>query len=304
MCVLSPSAMAASATSQLGTVDTSASALNVRSARSTSASVLTSIPRGSYLTLMWQSGSWWYVEYADEKFGYCHADYINTVWSRPKKVTLSSGTLNVRAGAGTSYARIDALKNGDIVLVVSTAGTWSKIVYSGTKVGYVSSKFLSVPQSYTAISLNVPLYKQSDSRWAGVKLGSSGKTMSKIGCATTGIAMMESYKTGTAIYPNAMAKKLSYTSSGNVYWPDDYTAVTSSSGYLSGIYNKLKEGKPVLFGAKNSYGSQHWVVVTGYTGGSTLTPAGFKINDPASSSRTTLQDLLDTHPNFYKYFYY
>jgi uncharacterized protein YgiM (DUF1202 family) len=253
---------------------------------------------------MWQSGSWWYVEYADEKFGYCHADYINTVWSRPKKVTLSSGTLNVRAGAGTSYARIDALKNGDIVLVVSTAGTWSKIVYSGTKVGYVSSKFLSAPQSYTAISLNVPLYKQSDSRWAGVKLGSSGKTMSKIGCATTGIAMMESYKTGTAIYPNAMAKKLSYTSSGNVYWPDDYTAVTSSSGYLSGIYNKLKEGKPVLFGAKNSYGSQHWVVVTGYTGGSTLTPAGFKINDPASSSRTTLQDLLDTHPNFYKYFYY
>ena len=116
--------------------------------------------------------------------------------------------------------------------------------------------------------------------------------------------MMESYRTGTTIYPDAMSKKLSYSSSGNVYWPGNYKAVTSSSGYLSKIYEELKESKPVLFGAKKTSGSQHWVVITGYNGGSTLTASGFSINDPGSSRRTNLQHLLNEYPNFYKYFYY
>jgi hypothetical protein len=127
--------------------------------------------------------------------------------------------------------------------------------------------------------------------------------MAKIGCATTAIAMMESYRTGTTIYPNAMAKKLRYTSTGSVYWPENFVPVTSSSGYLSRIYDLLKQGKPVLLGAKNSYGSQHWVVVTGFSGGS-LTAANFTINDPGSNSRVNLQQFLNAYPAFYKYFYY
>jgi len=60
----------------------------------------------------------------------------------------------------------------------------------------------------------------------------------------------------------------------------------------------------VLLGCKNSYGSQHWVVVTGYTGGSTLTASGFTINDPGTSSRTTLSQFLSVYPSFYKILYY
>lgn len=100
-----------------------------------------------------------------------------------------------------------------------------------------------------------------------------------------------------------MSKKLTYTPSGNVYWPDNYAVVTSNSGYLQAIYEQLKLGKPVLFGAKNPYGSQHWVVITGFNGG-TLTASGFTINDPGSNSRTNLQQLLNSYPTFYKYFYY
>ena len=152
--------------------------------------------------------------------------------------------------------------------------------------------------------MSVPSYKQTDSRWSNVKIGTSGKTIGQIGCVTTAIAMIESYRTGTTIYPDAMSKKLSYSSSGNVYWPSNYIAVTSSSSYLSKIYQKLKEGKPVLFGAKKSSGTQHWVVITGYSGGETLTPASFTINDPGSRQRTNLQHLLNEYPTFYKYFYY
>lgn len=297
---------AATTSSKAGVVSVTSGKLNVRSASSTSGTVVSSLSKGSYVTLMSKSGNWWRVEYADGKYGYCHADYIKTATGTPATVKISSGSLNVRSGAGTSYSKVSSLYNGEVVIVLVTSGSWSKILYNGTKIGYVSSQYLSNSSfsNYSKLSLNVPSFKQTDKRWANVKIGSSGKTIAQIGCATTAIAMMESYRTGTTIYPDAMSKKLSYSSSGNVYWPSNYTAVTNSSGYLSGIYSKLKAGKPVLFGAKKSSGTQHWVVITGYTGGSTLTASGFTINDPGSNSRTTLQHFLNEYPTFYKYFYY
>lgn len=297
---------AASADSTAGAVTLTSGWLNVRSGRSTSSSVVATLNDGSYITLMHKSGSWWYVEYADGKYGYCHSDYITPIAGSAATVKLSYGSLNVRSGAGTSYAKKASLYNGETVIVLSTSGDWSRILYHGSSVGWVSSRYLSTAPSgsgYTAVSLAVPRYKQSDSRWANVKIGNSGKTMSQIGCVTTSIAMMESYRTGSTITPADMARRLSYTSSGSVYWPEDYN-VSSSGGYLSRIYSLLKQGKPVLFGAKNSYGGQHWVIITGYTGGSSLTASGFTINDPGSGSRTTLQQFLNSYPNFYKYFYY
>ncbi len=165
----------------------------------------------------------------------------------------------------------------------------------------LSSKYSGTDNK--SVQLEVPSYKQSDERWGSVKLGSSGKTIAKIGCVTTSFAMTESYRTSTVIYPDAMSKKLSYTSSGNVYWPKSYNIVTSKSNYLAVIYSKLLEGKPVIFGSKNSSGGQHWVVITGFKGGS-LTASNFVINDPASNSKTTLQQHLNSHPRFYKFLYY
>ena len=218
-----------------------------------------------------------------------------------------STSLNVRSGAGVSYSVKDKIPKGEIVIILSTSGSWSKILYDGTKIGYVNSQYLltqTTTTAYEKITLNVPDFKQTDLRWKNVIIGNSGKTIGKIGCATTGIAMIESYRTGTTIYPDVMSKKLSYSSTGNVYWPSDYKVVTSKSDYLNKIYEKLKEGKPVLFGAKNSYGTQHWIVVTGYTGGNSLSTSGFTINDPGTKSRTNLQQFLNEYPVFYKYFYY
>ena len=293
---------AATMNSQVGVVSVTSGRLNVRSSAGTSSTVVTSLAKDSYVTLISKSGNWWYVEYADNVYGYCHADYIKTTSGSPATVKLSSGSLNVRSGAGTSYSKIASLYNGEIVIVLSSSNGWSKILFNGTKVGYVSSQYLST--GYSSVSLSVPSFKQTDSRWANVKIGSSGKTIAQIGCATTAIAMMESYRTGTTIYPDAMSKKLSYSSSGNVYWPSNYKVVTSKSNYLNGIYNQLKNGKPVLFGAKKSSGSQHWVVITGYTGGNALSASSFTINDPGSNTRKTLQQFLNEYPVFYKYFYY
>lgn len=288
---------------EAGIVSTQGSGLNVRSAASTGSSILTRLTNGSFVTLRTRAGDWWQVEYARGRYGYCHADYIRSVSVQGATVVTNGGNLNVRSGAGTSYAVTGKLPNGASVTVLSAANGWSRILYHGTKTGYVSSRYLSADNTGSAVSLAVPSFKQTDNRWANVLIGSSGKTMAKIGCATTAIAMMESYRTGTTIYPDVMARKLRYTDSGNVYWPGHYTVVTDSSDYLSRIHTLLRSGKPVLFGARNNSGGQHWVVITGYTG-SSLSPAGFTILDPGSSSRTTLQQFLAAYPNFYKYFHY
>ena len=307
-CLFNVQTSALTDTSKAGVVNITSGKLNVRSSASTSSSIKTTLKKGSYIALISKSGKWWYVEYSKNKFGYCHENYIKTVNSSIGYVNITSGSLNIRSGAGSAYKIVGSLYKNDKVLILNTAGNWSKILYNGTKIGYVSKTYISNKSSsttqYKEIKLNVPSFKQTDSRWANTKIGTSGKTIAQIGCATTGIAMVESFRTKTTIYPNAMSKKLKYTSSGNVYWPSNYTPITSSNNYLQKIYDQLKKGKCVLFGAKNSYGSQHWVVITGYKGSASLTASNFTINDPGSNTRTTLQSFLNSYPRFYKYFTY
>ena len=293
---------AADLNSRAGAVTTTSGTLNVRSGPSSSASKTASLKKGSYITLLSKSGSWWYVEYEKGKYGYCHSDYITVVAGTPVTVNTQSGGLNVRTGAGTSYSKAATLPKGETVILLSNTEEWSRIFYHGVKTGYVSSRYLS--SYYAPVSLWVPDLKQTDNRWANMIVGNSGKTFAQIGCATTAIAMVESHRQGRTIYPNEMGSQLKYTSSGSVYWPSHYTTITKTDGYLEKIYQLLKLGKPVLFGAINSYGSQHWVVITGFSGGKSLSPSGFTIRDPGTWSRTNLQQFLNLYPTIYKYFHY
>ena len=287
---------------QAGVIRTSSGNLNVRSSASSGSAVVSSLKKDSYVTLMEKNGSWWKVEYAPGKYGYCHADYIRTADGTPAKVNTSSGSLNVRTGPGTGYSKLGSVNKGEVVIVLSNSDGWSKVLYQGTKTGYVSASYLSA--GYPAVSLWVRDMKQMDLRWADTIVAESGKTFSKIGCATTAIAMLEAHRTGVTVYPDEMMTKLKYTPSGSVFWPEHYTTVTDGNSYLTAIYKLLRQGKPILFGATNPYGKQHWVVITGYIGGNTLSSSGFMIRDPGSYLRTTLDQFLKDYPNFYKYFHY
>lgn len=291
---------AATLSSKAGAVTTAGGALNVRSKPSAGGNVIASVKKGSYITLLERNGAWWRVEYAAGKYGYCHADYITIVHGTPVTVNTASGSLNIRNGPGTGYPKIGSAARGSIVLFLKEENGWSRILYGGTKTGWVSAGYLS--NFFRQISLSVPNFKQMDSRWADTQIGNSGKTFAQIGCATTAISMVESQRTDTTIYPNTMAKQLRYTPSGDVYWPGHYQTVTAYS--LASIYEKLKQGRPVLLGATNAYGSQHWVVITGFTGGTALNAAKFTIHDPGSHTRINLGHFFSAYPNFYKYFYY
>lgn len=299
--VLSPGAQAA-ANIKAGAVTTAGGSLNVRAQPSTASPTAASLKKGSYITLHSRSGDWWKVEYDKGRFGYCHADYITVVQGTAVSVNIRSGILNVRSGPGTQYGKAASLYAGEPVLLLSASGGWSRILYHGTKTGYVSSQYLS--GYYSPVSLSVPNFKQTDSRWAEKTVGTSGKPFSQIGCATTAVAMIESVRQGKTIYPDVMSRQLRYTPSGDLYWPSHYTASTDPNGYLERIYQKLTQGKPVLLGMKNAHGSQHWAVVTGFSGGGTLTAEGFTIHDPGTYSRTNLRQFQNVYPTFYKFFTY
>ena len=115
------------------------------------------------------------------------------------------------------------------------------------------------------------------------------------------MAMSESYRLNKTIYPNEMVKKLSYTQSGDMYWPSNYKTSTTSN-YLNTIYNNLKNKKPTIIGVKNS-SSTHFVIIYGISGSSSSL-SSYKIYDPASSTRTTLADLFKVYPTYMKIAYY
>ena len=300
--ILPSSASANEVFGKVGLVTTNSTRLMVRKSSSAKSDVVYALNKGSYVTLIEHNNGWWKVEYLEGQFGYCKDDYISEVSVTYAKVNLNSGSLNIREGAGTNYKSIGYLKNGNTVTVLSSSNGWSKIIFNGTKIGYVSEKYLT--EIFQAIKLNVPNFKQNDNRWANVKIGNSGKTIAQIGCVTTALAMTESVRLNTTIYPDAMTKRLNYTQSGNVYWPSNYKTVLSNSNYLEKIYELLKSGKPIVFGSKNRSGGQHWLVITGFKGGSTLSAANFTVNDPGSNKITTLQQHLNSHPIFYKFLYY
>ena len=309
---VSMTASAAAAGSTAGVVTTVSSPLTIRASASTDSPAVATLAKGSTVTLISKNGTWWYVEYAAGKYGYCYASYItqqNT--SSAGYVSTSGGMLNIRSGPGTSYSVQAMLAKGTGLVVLSESDGWSRVLYNGTAIGYASSQYISAYGSaggasttYPQIKLAVPDYKQYDSRWANLKVGRSGKTIAAIGCVTTALAETESYRLGkSTITPATMLKQLTYNASGDVYWPSHYQKYTGSN-YLGTVYTQLSQGKPVIFGAKTSSGRGHWVVVTGYTGGNSLTASGFLINDPGSATRKTLADLMKEYPYFYKLEYY
>ncbi len=179
------------------------------------------------------------------------------------------------------------------------------VTVSGTSY-YFDETGAMVSSGYPEIQLEVPNYKQFDEQWANTTITYS--TIGKVGCLVTSIAMKYSAETDTETTPDEMLSLLSF-SGDNLLWSSysdlgytmeqPGTSVTQS--VMKTIYDQLASGTPVIVGAKNSSGGQHYVVVTGYTGstGSTLSTANFLINDPGSSYRTTLSEFLAVYGSLY-----
>ena len=309
------------------------SSLNLRAGPGTSYSAIGTLQNGESVTILKDMGNGWLqVRTPSGQVGYCSGEYISTdidpeepetpqapeepespetPTSGTATVQVSSGSLNVRSGPGTSYSAVGSLQNGDTVTVLETADGWAKVETASGLSGYCSAEYLvfgggASSSDGSTITLNVPKYMQTDDRWGDVWIGGAGGgSIRSIGCTLTCIAMTESYCTGEALTPDVMAERIEFTSAGLLYWPEGYASLSNATDEnLSFLYEKLKAGIPVIVGGANSQ-TTHYVVVTCCKGVTldedgnpeSLDASQFTVHDPGYSSVKTLQDFIEKFPS-------
>lgn len=149
------------------------------------------------------------------------------------------------------------------------------------------------------------IWRQSDSRWGSIHLGSSSTTMSRSGCATTALAIAISCS-GTTINdaanfnPGTFVNKLNstggYTSDANIYWSNNaikhfapnfqfntQQKVSGSAGdKVKSVMQHVGNNKSILLYFKNEQHPRgHYVVLKSISG------TTFTVYDPSPGSVQT-----------------
>ncbi len=139
------------------------SGLNVRSAASTSSTILGTLYSGSSVNIIGESGSWYKIKY-NSGYGYVHKDYISvdgsssdntnnnasngsnnsseTVINKIGYVYNVSSGLNVRSEASTSSTILGTLYSGSSVNIIGESGSWYKITYNSST-AYVHKDYIT-----------------------------------------------------------------------------------------------------------------------------------------------------------------
>lgn len=129
---------------QKGTV--TASSLNMRSGPGTSYSRITTLPRGTVVTVLSASGSWYQISVGGQT-GYVTSEYLTVEGAASTRTgTVTAASLNVRRGAGTGYAVIIVIPRGTAVTINSATGGWYHVSFTrngSSYTGYVSAEYIS-----------------------------------------------------------------------------------------------------------------------------------------------------------------
>lgn len=136
--------LAFAADNKEGTV--SGNRVNIRETASTDAKVLTTLEKGTKVSVVSESGDWTKVKYSSYT-GWIYSDFL-TVKEAAKKVAATSGTvtvetLNVRSKADLDASVVTKLKEGAKVTIQDQSGDWYKIKTSGGEVGWVYAEYIS-----------------------------------------------------------------------------------------------------------------------------------------------------------------
>lgn len=126
-----------------GTVE--ASALNLRSSASTSASILTTIPRGTSVVVTEQTGNWYKV-ICNGTEGYISTDYVSLRSELDYNFgtgAISGTNVRMRSGASLTASILGHYNTGSKMAVTGVNGVWYQVSYNG-QTGYVHSDYLDL----------------------------------------------------------------------------------------------------------------------------------------------------------------
>ncbi len=137
----------------IGTATVTADSLRLRSEASTSSATVTQAPKGSAVTVEEDVGNGWYKVTYGELAGYMSGEWLTVTLDDGTVIPAAEGTepeqqrglittsvLNVRSGPATTYDKVDTLKAGAVVDIVSDPGNgWYQI-----ESGYISAEYVTL----------------------------------------------------------------------------------------------------------------------------------------------------------------
>lgn len=139
-------------------VNTSGVGLNLRSAASTSSSVIATLKEGTKLSITAKNGVWYKVNY-NGKAGYVHSSYVELIKESTGSNNTNTGNgdvafssagyvgdteklgLIMRTGPSTSSSVVLTMPEGATLSIIAKNGAWYKVTYGG-KTGYAHSDYI------------------------------------------------------------------------------------------------------------------------------------------------------------------
>lgn len=124
---------------------TSSNRVNIRETATTDAKVLTTLEKGTRVSVISASGDWTKVKY-NKTTGWIFSSLLsvtNVSRSSAGTGTVTVQVLNVRSKAALSSSVIQKLQKGDKVSILESSGDWLKVKTSGGKTGWVYSSYVS-----------------------------------------------------------------------------------------------------------------------------------------------------------------
>ena len=150
MCTIGASA----ATLGAGTV--TADALRLRSTPATEGEILATVSSGTSVVVLDEAEDGWYKVNYNSVEGYMSGEYLDVATKADTdlgygKVDADGSTLNMRAGASTSFASLCSIPSGTVLELEGVYEGWYKVTYAGNT-GYVSSDYITITTEPTTAS--------------------------------------------------------------------------------------------------------------------------------------------------------
>lgn len=148
--------------------------VRIRSAASTSSSVLGYCNTGDEMSILGVSGAWLRIQTSAGVTGYVHSDYINCLDDSSDEAvryvsigTVKGSGVRLRAAASTDSAILGSYNTGARFTVLDDSGTWKKVQTASGTVGYIHGDYLLVSSE--------PVADSSGSTDAGAQIVASAK---------------------------------------------------------------------------------------------------------------------------------
>lgn len=150
MCTIGASA----ATLGAGTV--TADALRLRSTPATEGEILATVSSGTSVVVLDEAEGGWYKVNYNSVEGYMSGEYLDVATKAETdlgygKVDADGSTLNMRAGASTSFDSLCSIPSGTVLELEGVYEGWYKVTYAGNT-GYVSSDYITITTEPTTAS--------------------------------------------------------------------------------------------------------------------------------------------------------